>query len=56
MQVFTVVATVLFTILWLIWSTKTWTNMLIKIGFFGLAAWGAFLSFQAYGYVVAAAG
>lgn len=56
MQIFTLVSTVLFVLLWLVWSTKTWTNMLIKITLFGMSAWGAFLSLQAAGYLVKAAG
>lgn len=52
MFAFTITALSIFLILAFIWSRKTWPNIIMKMVFYGMAGWAAFLVFQAAGYVV----
>ena len=52
MNWYIMVSGIVFALLWLIWSSKTWLNTIIKIVFFVLTAWSAVLNFQAFGWIV----
>lgn len=43
---FTIVSTVVFILLMLVWSTKTWVNFFMKFGFLTLGVWGLYLIFS----------
>lgn len=43
---FTVVASALFSLLFLIWTKKDWFNFVVKAVWFFLSVWGAWLLFH----------
>ena len=42
MNLFILVATILFFLLFIIWQKSSWFNLLLKIIFFAMGAWGVF--------------
>ena len=51
-EMFAYISTVVFAMLFVVWSGKNWSNISLKMMFFGLAASGAFVSLQHLGYLV----
>jgi len=49
---FTIVATVVFFLLFGIWDRKSFLNTIIKLSFLGLAIWGLVNSLHQLGYIV----
>jgi hypothetical protein len=45
-------ALIIFSLLSVIWTNRTWLNMLIKIGFMWMTGWTLFLQLQSLGYVI----
>lgn len=52
MTLFLGINSVAWVLLFLVWGRKTWTNMFIKIGLFGLGSWSTFLWLKALGFIV----
>ena len=51
-EMFAYISTVVFAMLFVVWNSKNWLNVSLKMVFFGLAAMGAFVSLQQLGYLV----
>lgn len=49
---FLIAATVLFFILFVIWTKSSTLNFVLKTLFLGMGLWGAFLTLQAFGFIV----
>jgi hypothetical protein len=46
------ISSLLFGILWISWSTRTWFNVLIKFLLFGMMAWSAGLLMTYQGWLI----
>jgi len=53
---YTGVATIIFMLLAIIWSTKGWSNFSIKFTFFTMTLWSGFNFLNALGYLVKVGG
>jgi len=49
---FTIIATILFVLLFLIWRRSNFLNLCIKGIFLGMSVWGAFLVLKDFGYLI----
>lgn len=51
-DVFVYMSTIVFALLFGIWNGSNWLNKFLKLAFFGLTMFGAFVSLELLGYVV----
>jgi len=52
MQIFLGISMVIFLFLALVWTRKTWTNVMVKALFFGMGGWSGVLLASSLGYIV----
>jgi hypothetical protein len=52
MHFYLIASTVLLFVLGVLWERKTWLNFTLKLMFFGLSFFGAFVTLQTLGYIV----
>jgi len=51
-KLFHIIATIIFLFFGIIWTTKTWSNSLLKIIFFFMAVWGIVICLYDYGFII----